>query len=88
MIAYLDVNSEARKLSVEPRGITLDAPMLLVTLKGPLFKRFCLVRSQRASAAKKRIALDGQALLKAPRDPFKRLDLVSAEVFLSENLAS
>ena len=54
---------------MEPREITTDAPMLLVTLKGPLFKRFCLVRSQRASAAKKRIALDGQALLDAPRDP-------------------
>ena len=69
LIAYLDVNSESRRLSVEQSGITLDAPMLLVTLKGPLFKRFCLVRSQRASTAKKRIAIDGQALLHAPRVP-------------------
>ena len=69
LIAYLDVNSGARRLPVQPTGITQDAGMFLVTLKGPLFKRFGLVRSQRASAAKKRIAVDGQALLDAPRVP-------------------
>ena len=58
---------------MEPRGMTLDARMFLVTLKGALFQGFCLVRSQRASTTNKRIAIDAQALLEAPRVPLKKI---------------
>ena len=60
---------ETLRPSVKPRRITLDARMLLGTLKGPPFKRFGLVRSLRASVEQKRIALDGQALLNALKGP-------------------
>ena len=69
LIAQIDVNSETLRPSVKPWRITLDAPMLLSTLKGPLFKRFCLVRSLRASVEQKRIAIAGQALLNALNGP-------------------